>query len=74
MDPAALLVFSLALLIGAATPRPGVAAVIARVIARGRAGAAAFTAGLAFGDVVWLTLAVLGLATLAEPFTWPSSF
>jgi threonine/homoserine/homoserine lactone efflux protein len=68
MDPAALAVFALALLVAAATPGPGVAAVVARVLGRGRAGAAAFTAGLAFGDIVWLTAAIVGLAALAEAF------
>ena len=68
MDPAALLVFAVALLVGAASPGPGLAAIVARVLARGRAGAFAFTAGVAFGDLVWLAAAVWGLAALAQSF------
>lgn len=68
MDPAALVVFAAALLVGAASPGPGLAAIVARVLARGRAGAFAFTAGVAFGDLVWLAAAVWGLAALAQSF------
>ena len=41
---------------------------MARVLGRGTRGAIAFTAGVAIGDVVWLTVAVLGLAVLAQTF------
>ena len=68
MDFAGLLVFSTALLVAAASPGPGVAALVARVLGRGTRGAVAFTAGIAAGDVVWLTLAVAGLAALAQAF------
>jgi threonine/homoserine/homoserine lactone efflux protein len=68
MDPIALLVFAGALLVAAASPGPGIAALIARVLARGSGGAVAFTAGLAVGDVVWLTAAILGLSALAAHF------
>ncbi len=68
MDLAGLLVFATALLIAAASPGPGVAALVARVLARGAGGALAFTAGLALGDVVWLAAAVLGVTALAQLF------
>ena len=68
MDLAGLVVFSTALFIGAASPGPGVAAIVARVLGRGTKGAVAFTTGVAIGDVVWLTFAVVGLATLAHAF------
>lgn len=68
MDPVALAVFAAALLVGAASPGPGLAAIVARVLARGRTGAFAFTAGVAFGDLVWLAAAVWGLAALAQSF------
>lgn len=68
MDVAGLLVFATALLIAAASPGPGIAAIVARVLGRGTRGAVAFTAGLAAGDVVWLTFAVVGLAALAHAF------
>ena len=68
MDLAGLLVFATALFIAASSPGPGSAAIVARVLGRGPQGAAAFCAGLAIGDVVWLTLAIAGLATLAQTF------
>lgn len=68
MDLAGLLVFASTLFIAAAAPGPGIAAVVARVLGRGTKGAFAFGAGLAIGDVVWLTFAVVGLAALAQAF------
>ena len=68
MDLASLLVFAGALLVAAASPGPGIAAIVARVLGRGMNGAIAFTAGVALGDVVWLTVAVLGLAVVAQTF------
>ena len=68
MDATALIVFAGALLVAAASPGPGLAALVARVLARGRSGAVAFTAGLAIGDVVWLAAAVTGLSALAQAF------
>ena len=49
-----------------ATPGPGVAAVIARGLARGPQGAAAFIAGFVAGDLIWFSGAALGLAALAQ--------
>lgn len=63
-----LLLFAGTLAVAAATPGPGVAALVARVLARGRAGAYAFAIGLGLGDIVWLTAAILGLAVLAQTF------
>ena len=68
IDPAVLLVFTSALLVAAASPGPGIAAIVARVLGRGMRGAVAFTAGVALGDVVWLTIAILGLSALAQTF------
>ena len=68
MDLAGLLVFASTLFIAAASPGPGIAAVVARVLGRGTKGALAFGAGLAIGDVVWLTFAIVGLAALAQAF------
>jgi threonine/homoserine/homoserine lactone efflux protein len=68
LDTTALLVFAGALFVAAASPGPGIAAIVARVIGRGAGGAIAFTAGVAIGDVVWLSLTVAGLAVLAETF------
>lgn len=63
-----LLVFAVALFVAAASPGPGIAAIVARVLGRGTTGALAFTAGVAMGDIVWLTVAVTGLAALASTF------
>jgi threonine/homoserine/homoserine lactone efflux protein len=68
MDLAGLVVFASALFIAAASPGPGIAAIVARVLGRGPKGAVAFSAGVAIGDVVWLTFAVVGLAALAQTF------
>lgn len=68
MDLTSLLVFTGALFVAAASPGPGIAAIVARVLGRGMNGAIAFTAGVALGDVVWLTVAVLGLAVVAQTF------
>lgn len=68
MDLTSLLVFTGALLVSAASPGPGIAAIVARVLGRGMNGAIAFTAGVALGDVVWLTIAILGLAVVAQTF------
>jgi threonine/homoserine/homoserine lactone efflux protein len=68
MDWTSLLVFTGALFVAAASPGPGIAAIVARVLGRGMDGAIAFTAGIALGDVVWLTAAILGLAVVAQTF------
>ncbi|EIM29092.1 LysE family translocator [Microvirga lotononidis] len=68
MDPAGLLLFSSALFIAAASPGPGIAAIVGRVLGRGPKEAVAFSVGVALGDVVWLTFAILGLAALAQAF------
>jgi threonine/homoserine/homoserine lactone efflux protein len=49
-----------------ATPGPGIAAVIARGLARGSAGAPAFIAGFVVGDLTWFLAAALGLSALAQ--------
>jgi threonine/homoserine/homoserine lactone efflux protein len=68
MDVTALIVFTTALAIASASPGPGIAAIVARVLGRGVPGGIAFAAGNALGDVVWLTFAILGLAVVAQAF------
>jgi threonine/homoserine/homoserine lactone efflux protein len=63
-----LAIFALALAVAAFAPGPGIAAIVGRVLGRGRDGAVAFVTGMAIGDVVWLSLAVAGLAVLTETF------
>ena len=64
MDLAALVLFAST----AASPGPGIAALVARVIGRGPEGAPAFAAGLVLGDLMWLAVATLGLAVVAQTF------
>jgi threonine/homoserine/homoserine lactone efflux protein len=61
-----LLIFSSVYLLAVATPGPGVAAVIARSLARGTQGAIAFIAGFMIGDIIWFAVAATGLAALAQ--------
>src|SRR5438128_8955634 len=66
MELGPLLVFTAAFTVACAAPGPSIAALIARVLGRGPAGATAFCAGLVLGDQVWLAVAYLGLAALAQ--------
>ena len=66
MDLSALLIFAGALLIAAGSPGPSVAALVARVIARDWREVVPFAAAMWLGEALWLTLAVYGLAALAE--------
>jgi threonine/homoserine/homoserine lactone efflux protein len=61
-----LLVFAAVYLLAVASPGPGVAAVIARSLARGTRGAPAFIAGFLVGDLIWFSFAATGLAALAQ--------
>ncbi len=61
-----LALYCLVYAISVASPGPGVAAVVARSLARGARGAPAFIAGFLAGDLVWLTVAATGLAALAQ--------
>jgi threonine/homoserine/homoserine lactone efflux protein len=68
MDLLALISFAAVLGVARAAPGPTVAALVARVLGRGTAGAPSFCLGLLVSDILWLTAAVLGLAVLAETF------
>jgi len=70
VDYSGLIVFAAALFVAAASPGPAITALVARVLVRGTSGALAFMAGLAIGDVVWLTSAILGLAFVARTFAF----
>lgn len=69
MSLAAFLAYAFALAIAAALPGPGVTALLARAFATGFGGAFVMALGLVLGDLVFLTLAVLGLAFLAQTFS-----
>jgi threonine/homoserine/homoserine lactone efflux protein len=51
-----------------ATPGPGIAALVARVLRQGLIGVAPFVAGFVAGDLLWLAVAATGLAALAHAF------
>jgi threonine/homoserine/homoserine lactone efflux protein len=68
MDHSRLLVFAAAYLAVLVLPGPGVTALIARVLARGTHGSAAFIAGFVVGALLWFTIAATGLAVLAATF------
>jgi len=60
--------FAMILLVAVISPGPAVAAIIARVMARGTSGIVPFCAGLVLGDLIWLCCAMFGLAALAALF------
>lgn len=66
MTAGGLLIFAASLAVAALVPGPATLTVLARVLARGTRGAIAFSAGLVLGDLVWLAIASLGLAAVAE--------
>jgi threonine/homoserine/homoserine lactone efflux protein len=66
LDLSALLIFAGALLLAAGSPGPSIAALVARVIARGWRDVLPFAAAMWAGEALWLTLAVYGLAALAQ--------
>jgi threonine/homoserine/homoserine lactone efflux protein len=61
-----LILFCLLYLIATATPGPGIAAILARVLGRGHDGLASFIAGYIVGDLIWFSLAATGMAMLAK--------
>lgn len=68
MSLSGLLVFAATYLMATASPGPGIAALVARVLARGTTGVPWFIAGFVSGDLVWLSIATAGLAVLAQSF------
>ncbi len=52
-----------------ATPGPGIAALVARVLGQGLRGIAPFIAGFVVGDLIWFGVAAMGLAVLAHQFS-----
>jgi len=68
MTLSGLLIFAAAYVMATASPGPGVAAVVARVLARGTHGMPSFIAGFVIGDLIWFSIAATGLAVLAQTF------
>ncbi len=68
MEPSSLLIFAGALAVAAGSPGPSIAALVARVLARGFRDVLPFLAAMWIGEAIWLSFAVLGLAVIAETF------
>ena len=68
MDLASLLIFAGALLVAAGSPGPSIAALVARVIAKGFRDVFPFLAAMWIGEGIWLSMAVFGLAFVAQTF------
>ena len=68
MTLSSLILFAAVYFAAVATPGPGVAALIARVLGQGLKGVAPFIAGYFVGDMIWLTFAATGLAVVAKTF------
>jgi threonine/homoserine/homoserine lactone efflux protein len=68
MDFASLLIFAGALLVAAGSPGPSIAALVARVLAKGFRDVLPFVLAMWIGEAIWLSLAVFGLAMLAQSF------
>ena len=66
---ASLLAYSAALGLAAAIPGPGVAALVGQSMGGGLRAALFLLAGIALGDVVYLTVAVAGLSAIAQAFS-----
>jgi len=63
-----LLLFAAVYFAAVATPGPGVAALVARVLGHGLIGVTPFILGYVIGDLIWLAIAATGLAAIAHLF------
>jgi len=68
MDWTSLIAFAAALTLGAATPGPGIAAVVARALSSGFRSTTPMILGLIAGDIVYLSAAAFGLGVIAASF------
>jgi threonine/homoserine/homoserine lactone efflux protein len=68
VDLTSLFIFAVALVVAAGSPGPSIAALVARVIARGSGGVLPFLLAMWIGEALWLSLAVWGLFAVAETF------
>ena len=68
MPLSSLAFFAAVYAIAVASPGPGIAALVARVLARGTPGIIGFAAGFVAGDLIWFSLTVAGLAMVAQTF------
>jgi len=68
MTLSALALYAAVYFAAVATPGPGVAALVARVLGRGLSGVVPFVLGFVVGDLVWLAVAAVGLSVVARAF------
>jgi threonine/homoserine/homoserine lactone efflux protein len=68
MSLSSLLLFMSVYAVAVATPGPGVAALVARTLARGTAGAVPFILGFVVGDLTWFIAAAAGLSVIAKTY------
>lgn len=68
IDVTTLALFAVALAVAAGSPGPSIAALVARVIARGPGSVLPFLAAMWVGEAIWLACAVFGLAVIAQTF------
>ena len=62
--------YAAALAVAAAIPGPGVAALVGQSLGGSLRASMMFLFGLAIGDVTYLTVAVVGLAAIAQTWAW----
>jgi len=65
----AAITFAIAIFIFAITPGPGTFALLARALSSGAMSCLPMTFGMAISDIIYLILATMGLATIAENYT-----
>ncbi len=68
METTALIIFAAALIVTAGSPGPSIAALVARVLARGPRDVLPFLSAMWIGEAVWLTCAVWGLSSIATTY------
>lgn len=68
MELITLATFAAALVINAGSPGPSIAALVSRVITNGWRDIMPFLAAFWIGEVLWLTVSMAGMVTLAERF------
>ena len=68
MELTSLVVFAGDLLVAAGSPGPSIAALVARVISKGFRDVFPFLAAMWIGEAIWLSMAVFGLAFVAQSF------
>jgi threonine/homoserine/homoserine lactone efflux protein len=68
MDLPTLLIFAGTLVVAAGSPGPSIAALVARVSAKGLRDVLPFLIAMWIGEAIWLSMAVFGLAYVAQTF------